>query len=238
MNKKRSVIIGGVIIFSFWLLMFLTSDSLWNGFHFIDDHDIVTINHNLNQQNKGFFSVLIESVKGDISGARFRPLWIIHKVILTKLFGLQSFLWLHYNFCVAVLTTFLLFIFGLLIRFSFLSSLLLAFLTIIGPQSAIYYRLGTPETFSSILLSLSLVCIAFSVRIKTWINFYEILFFLAVTGMLLTKENYFLVLPALAFIKIWQDSSVNQLNWQKSIKKNVFFLAFFIYLIPFKSGLY
>ena len=60
MNKKRSVIIGGVIIFSFWLLMFLTSDSLWNGFHFIDDHDIVTINHNLNQQNKGFFSVLIE----------------------------------------------------------------------------------------------------------------------------------------------------------------------------------
>ena len=226
MNKKRSVIIGGILIFSFWLIIFLTSDSLWNGFHFIDDHDIIVINHSLNQHNKSFLSVLIESVKGDIGGARFRPLWITHKVILTKLFGLQSSLWLQYNFCVAILTTFLLFVFGLLIRFSFLSSLLLAFLTIIGPQSAIYYRLGTPETFSTLLLSISLVSIVLSARKKTFINIYEILFLFSATGMVLTKENYALMLPALVFIRIWQYRSINKLNWYKSIQNNIFSIVF------------
>ncbi|OCQ92452.1 hypothetical protein BCD67_07285 [Oscillatoriales cyanobacterium USR001] len=232
---------------------------MFSGYHFTDDHEIAHINYNLTVQKLGIFEVSSQWIHNDLLTGRFRPFYYIHRILETRLLGVNFVWWSLYTGMLAVLTTFFLFIFGKLIRFSISEALLFSFLTTLGSQSAVWWQLGPAETIGTFLLAVALVFAAAQITgrdtalpcpyiLSTWNkvykSLYETLFIFFVLIMSLSKESFILMIPAIALIKVWMSRHLKSLSWQQSLKKNslsisilgVFFIVE-ILLVKFYIGL-
>lgn len=229
--KNNSYLTAIIIIFGILFSIFVTSGSLFSGYHFTDDHVIVS--HYYELQKRSFVEELLRMIEvGEFVGeGRFRPFFAFHLLVETKLFGLNLFLWSLYTGLIAVLTTFFLFVFGRLIQFSFKEALLFSFLSILGPQLDIGYRLLDNETMGMFWLSITLIYAVLSVKPGKYKFLYELLFIVFAFLMSISKESFIILIPAIAFIKVWRFRQVNQCSWYKSITSNV--LSLFVLLSIF-----
>lgn len=213
-------------ILIFWFLIFITSGSLFSGYHFTDDHEIAHINYNLTVEKLGIFEVSSKWIQNDLLTGRFRPFYYIHRILETRLLGINWALWSLYTGMLGVLTTFFLFMFGRFINFSIIEALLFSFLITLGAQSAVWWQLGPAETIGTFLLAGALVFAALSERAHKYKKIYEGLFIFFVLIMSLSKENFILMIPAIASIKVWMSHQMRTLSWRESLKKNILSLSF------------
>lgn len=214
----HSILYGFIfLIVVFWVSIFTLSQS-FQGFHLIDDHEILTFDNLLRQL--GFWSTFQEWIKTELQGIRFRPLWILFKLLRIQLFQVNSSLWLSLNMLIAIITTGLWFLVGLTIGWSFLVSFGFTLMIVLGEQSAIYYRLGTPETLSVLLLAL--VFYFASLSAKLYFSYQaKILMCLQIFFtllLILSKENFILVLPAIIFLKVSLIKEYHSLNFKKAFR--------------------
>lgn len=228
----------------FWFLIFITSGSLFSGYHFTDDHEIAHINYNLTVEKMNIFEVCSQWLHNDLLTGRFRPFYYIHRVIETQLLGINFSWWSLYTGMLGILTTFFLFIFSKWINFSISEALLFSFLTTLGAQSAIWWQLGPAETIGTFFLAVALLFAALSEISSKYKSLYEILFVLLVLIMSLSKESFILMIPAIAFIKLWLSRHLRSLSWYKSLQENSLYIfilgCFFIVellLVKFYIGL-
>lgn len=208
-------------IFFFWLGILLSSDSIFSGYHFIDDHLIVDLHQDFVNDKRDFWQVLIEKVVDSITvGKRFIFYHVGLKVIQAKLFGLNLILWSTLLGFFAVFTNFFLFTFATLVGFSVVESLVFPLLIMLGTQSATWWRLSYAEASGTLFLSLSLVLLGLNLRsIKTkWL--YEIGFFIAILLMTFSKESFVLITPAIAFARVWLFQHLKATSWREAIQRN------------------
>ncbi|MBW4648571.1 MAG: hypothetical protein KME06_07700 [Kastovskya adunca ATA6-11-RM4] len=223
---KAPFFLAAIIIFFCWLILLASSGAFFDGYHFADDHEIAAMYHDLNANGSSLINTIVQWVKYDDLGGRFRPIYYIHRILQTKLFGFNLFIWSLYNFALAVFSTFLFFIFAQLLHFSFHISLLFAFLITLGSQSEVWWQLGPAETLGTFLLSVSLVFLVLSVKSSNSKFNWEILFLVFTVLLSLTKESFILILPALAFLKVWIFRKENNLPWKQAIQKNILITTF------------
>ena len=223
--KSNSYLMALIIIFGLSLLILATSGSLFSGYHLTDDHWMITLHNDL--QKMSAIEVLIQQIKSvDFAGGgRFRPFFIFHTVMETKLFGINLILWSAYTGMLFAFTTFFLFIFARLIQFSFKQALFFSLLSVLGPQSVIGWRLFLNETIGMFFLSLSLMFLAMSVKANKRNLLYEILFIFSILLMSLSKESFIIFIPAIAFIKVWVFCKINNASWYQSLSKNILSLS-------------
>ena len=133
-NFQKNYLGALLIIFGVLFLVFITSGSLFAEYHFIDEHSIISLNHKLQGKNfiEELFKVTIDEFFG--KGGRFRPVFISHIHIESKLFGINRFMWSLYTGTLIAITTFFLFVFARLIQFSFKEALFFSLLSILGLQ--------------------------------------------------------------------------------------------------------
>lgn len=188
----REKIIAFFCFLLLWFGLFYSSDILTAGLHFTDDHEIVLFNDFLKTQNA--FSLLAEQVKTDFA-TRFRPLYYPHRVLVTSIIGTNATLWAVYFCLLGVISSF--FLFQALRRFGF--SIFIAFLFPLfafwGEQTAVWWRLGTAETFGMLFCSLSMY---YLLRLPILGLVFAVL-------ASLSKESFILMLPALLFWKMWYE---------------------------------
>ncbi len=204
-----------VLISAFWLGVFYFSRSFNQGFHLIDDHEIIAINHQVIAGGK-FSDHLQGWLNAEAIGIRFRPLWIIFKLLRIQILGQNVSLWIALNMIIAIMTTWVWFLFGLAMNWQHLTAIGFALMIVLGDQSAIYFRLGTPETLSTLVLAFvfyfSLLSTRYNSNYKTFIyNFFELVFLILLA---LSKENFILILPALVIFKIVQIRFHRKLTWK------------------------
>lgn len=242
--RKYSYLSVFLFILIFWFFILSASGSLFSGYHFTDDHEITHINYNFTVQKLGIFQVSSQWIHNDLLTGRFRPFYYVHRILATRLLGVNFGWWSFYTGMLGVLTTFFLFIFGPLIRFSISEALLFSFLTTLGAQSAIWWQLGPAETIGTFLLAAALVFAALSEISSKYTNLSETLFIFLVLIMSLSKESFILVIPAIALIKVWLSPHLKTLAWHESLKKNslsIFILGLFfsveLLLVKFYIGL-
>jgi len=204
------------LLFLFGFL--IISGSLFSGYHFTDDHGILNIARDLSEYN--VLEVSQKRIIGDLQ-IRFRPFYYVHRILETKLFGTNFLGWSIYRGLLGVLTSFFLFLFMRIIGFSVLESILFSCLTLIGEQSAIWWRLGPNETIGMFLLSMSLLFLSFSIFSTKKQVLYEVLFVVFTIFASLSKESFILIIPALLFWKIWLYSKKNGTKWLETIKNNI-----------------
>ncbi len=229
-----------IIIISIILIVFLflsISRTLNSGYHFVDDHEVITIKDDLKS------SALINVTKSWLSedfkiNKRFRPVYIINRVFETRVFGADLLLWSIYNgvlCCIALIS----FYFGMRrLKYSPAESIALLIITFIGSQSNVWWRLGPGESLGMVFLGFSFCGISVSKDKKDhFLNNSIFLLFLVLAS--LTKESFMLIIPGMIFLKVWHEKIIVWPSLKKAIHKNLILLVplivFFVELFIVKS---
>lgn len=219
-SKKHEYLTALLVALVFWFLLFISSGSLFSGYHFTDDHEIAAIHYDFVHHRSELFEVMKQWLKADHLSGRFRPFYYIHRITEARIFGMNLFLWSFYTGMLAVLTTFFLFAFGRFLRLSFVAAIVLAFLTTLGAQSAIWWQLGPAETIGTFLLSVALFFAGLSATQDQHQARYQSGFVIAAILMSLCKESLVVAIPAIAFMQVWLSHVNSTKSWFQAIKDN------------------
>ena len=218
-----------LIIFVFLVFGFLAfTGTLFSGFHFTDDHGIIRINDHPKQGD--FFQVARGVISNDLN-LRFRPFYFLHRVLQTRLFGINFTLWHIYNGLLAAFCAFFLYLFARNANFSFAQSLFFSFLTLLGPQAVIWWRLGPSETQGMFFLALCLFFLAKSVYAYRYNALYNWAFVVSLIMTSLCKESFIVLIPGILFLKIWLYGSQNKVSFIDAVYKNLFSIGFLILIM-------
>jgi hypothetical protein len=202
--------------------------TLCSGFHFTDDHEIIRINDYL--KHGDFFQLARGVISNDLN-KRFRPFYYLHRVLQTRLFGINFTLWYIYNGLLAAFCAFFLYLFARNANFSFAQSLFFSFLTLLGPQAVIWWRLGASETQGMFFLALCLFFLGKSVYSHRYNALYNLAFVVSLIMSSLCKESFIVLIPAILFWKIWLYSSRNKVSFIDAVYKNLFSISFLILIV-------
>ncbi|MBD2017320.1 hypothetical protein H6F96_25565 [Microcoleus sp. FACHB-53] len=230
---KQYYITALVISFSCWLLLLLSSGAFYDGYHLVDDHEFASIYYDLDIKKIGLIKSILEWLQNDHVFGRFRPVYYIHRILIIKILGFNLFALSVYNLFLAGFSTFFLFIFAKKLGFTFTESLLFSFFNVLGLQSEVWWQLGPAETLGTFFLSVTLMCLVFSVLSEKFKAIWKFLFCFFTILMSLTKESFSLIIPVMIFINVWFSHDINNLSWHESFKKNstlIVFLSFFFSL--------
>jgi hypothetical protein len=193
-----------LILFLFWFGILTVTGTLFSGYHFIDDHDVIRIDKDL---SKTTLAREMRIFSADLlrSKLRFRPFYQLHRRMATAVLGANFTAWSVYFGLLAVFTTYFLALFLFKTGFSVMESTLFALLTLLGEQAAIWWKLGANETVGMFLLAAAMLCMAKSVYADTdWKEYlFDGLFVLFTILSSWSKESFILVIPALVAWKIW-----------------------------------
>jgi hypothetical protein len=211
----------------FWFGLLIFTGTLTSGYHFMDDHGILRESQDVSK------TTLVREARVFArnlfaSKMRFRPFYWVHRRVMLMALGTNFTAMSIYIGFLAVLTSFFLFLFMKKTGFSVIESILFVFLTLLGSQADIWWRLGNNETIGMFILSAALLFMANSARYtfssdpagKRKKILYEILFVLFVILMSWCKESFILMIPALVFGKIWLTYREKPLA-AAAIKKNL-----------------
>lgn len=206
------------LLMSCSVLIFLgLNGTLNSGYHFVDDHEIIRINNDL--QNESLVSVVKKWV-GDDLNIRFRPLYFVHRVLTTRLFG-TNFLYLALYTGILSVITFLSLIVSLRkLNFSSIESLIFLIITFIGPQFSIWWRLGPNETLGITMISISFLFMSKCLNKRRYfIN--NALFFLFLILSSLCKESFLLIVPGIILFKFLNEIHTLNISFNESLRRNL-----------------
>lgn len=220
-SKSYSIVI--IVSIVFWFSFLILSGSLFSGYHFTDDHEIIDIYQKLTSEDQGIWQEILARIQYDIlTFGRFRPFYFVHRVIQTQLFGINWFTWSVYTGGLASISTVLLIQFGRAIGFSWLESGAFAGITLLGTQANVWSRLGPSETIGIFLVSVVLNLMVMSVETRS--HLLKISLIILTVLLSLCKESFVVLIPALLCIKLWLDQRSSPLPLRRLIQKNKWFL--------------
>lgn len=222
---------GAMVIFlCFWISLLGFTKTTISGIHFQDDHQIITIQKELSSHN--LYEVISVYVKKDLN-IRLRPFYFVHRILITKVLGKDIFYWSLYTGLLAILTSFFLYKSVRLLHFSFFESLIFSFLSLLGPHTCIWWRLGPAETIGTFMLSLSLFFLSKSI-ISKYSKIYKVFAVGTIILSLLSKECFILLIPAVILLYLFFSSRIKKESYQTILKKNYIFIFILclLFIIP------
>ncbi|QHV00980.1 hypothetical protein [Synechocystis sp. CACIAM 05] len=237
-NLQRYVFILPILIITVsWIYLFISSGIFKVGFnYFLDDHSILLAHSKSLSFHDIFFTPFATLVSPE-QKLRFRPLYDVFIGFLAKVYGLRPLVWYLSSCIIAITTSLLFYLIGRLQNFSYLESILFTGLIVLGPQASTYARFGTPETTSTFLIALAFFVASLKVNQKHLQLFLNSLFLLFSIAASLNKEACILMLPALAFFKVWYISWKEHKSFKKAfLQKKItvlFMIAIFLLLLAY-----
>lgn len=223
-NYQNKKLLAFIIFTLFWLLLGTLTGTITSGYHLTDDHEIVNINKNIH--DLGFFESTKSVIINDLS-IRFRPFYYFHRATLIKLFSTNFIFYSIYNTFLAIFTSYFLFIYIFRQGYKFTHSLIFPFLTLIGSQSAIWWRLGPAETIGFLLLSISIVFLVNSVfRKKNYLLIISVTLMFFAT---LSKESFIIFIPAyITLLFLFERQCDPKSSFSILIQKNIFIILILV----------
>ena len=217
--------------FIFWTSLLGFTKTPFSGIHFQDDHQIITINKELSSDK--VIDVISSHVKEDLK-IRLRPFYFVHRVLITKILRDNIIYWSLYTGLLAILASFFLYKFIRLLQFSSIESILFVFLTLLGPHTCIWWRLGNAETIGTVMLAMSLFFISKAINSPNYSSVYKILSIITITFSLLSKESYILFIPAIILLYLFFSTRIHKVSYQTIFKKNrlFIFILFILFILP------
>lgn len=243
LNLKESILVGAFIIVTVFLFLGLTG-TINSGLHLVDDHEFYVIRERL--ENGGFLSAYVNTVKSDMT-SRFRPLYYFFRVVGVCMFGTNAVAW---SICKGIeisLCMLFLYMFARMLNINPFFSAMFGILTLLGEQSAVWWRLGPQESLGMLLFSMAMLVTYFLSKERKVLFVFLYIVILAVLS--LYKESFFVSMPAffgllLALESRWMPKN---LDWKTIISKfcrnhllEIIVLAIFLlieaYIIVFNVG--
>ncbi len=232
-SKIDEVIFPLVIFGIIWGGIFIQSGIFNAGFnYFVDDHTLLVIHRSY----PSFYSIIIKPFAALFSNepqVRFRPIYDVLLRLFTRIYGLDPYIWYLSSLLVAIVTSTTFYLIGRLQEFSKLESIGFASLIIFGQQASTYTRFGTPETTATLFIALAFLFASLNNDRKI----HDYLFIIFALLAALNKEACILMLPALAYFKIWHLSQSKHISFQESWAVNkyntIFVLCIFLLFVVY-----
>jgi len=233
---KKDLVTILLIVISIFLFLGLTG-TINSGYHFVDDHEIIKINKDFESMN--FFHVVKKWLDRDFT-MRFRPLYFFFRILQTKIFGTNFILWSVYNGVLASITMIAFYFSMRNYSFSIEESILFLFISFIGQQMNIWWRLGPNETIAITFLSLCFLFMSRNTVKSKPINNFLFVVFLILSS--LCKESFIIIIPGVIFFKFLNENKITGSNLKYTIIKDLYLiiplliLLVELYLIKFHIG--
>jgi hypothetical protein len=202
-----------------WTIVLGVSGAVCASYQFIDDHEILRIDHDLRAGEKGFFGVAGEYLARDME-IRFRPAYILHRVAATWALGTHFAAWGFYYAALAAGTSMLFFAFLWRAGYPWVMSALFPALLLTGPQAVIYSQFGPQESTGMLFLGGALAAMAQAVTAARRRGLYEALFLACAALAALTKESFVLLLPALFSWRVWLARENGCATWGAALRRS------------------
>lgn len=239
-NKKHKYCELVGIIFFFTTIVFMilaVTGTLTSGIHMVDDHEFLEWFYDT-RINGIPLSDEIERVLSNDMSMRFRPLYIVIRVLCAYIFGSNMFGLSILNAIWIIVCMIFLYYCGRIMGAGKFASCMFAFISLVGYQSVVWWKLGPQESFGSMLFAMGFY---FMLR---WLQdgkagnaFFSLLIFFLMSNY---KESYVLTLPFCgAYILYVVSQDIRKLSDWKIIFKNlkgkywylIGLLACFIYAV-------
>lgn len=225
-DKRWNAII--LLIYALIIFLFLLgTGTFFSGYHLIDDQTYIILNSKY--RGVSFLPSAYDAAREDLY-LRFRPLAMVYYVAIAK--------WIYPSFTgiamilalQGIFSCYFFFRFARILKCGLLVSFLFPLFVLVGNQGVIFWRNCMSETLCMLLISLSLYYLARSLAVKTgkWNIFFFSVFLLLSTFV---KESFIILVPAILFLKIWQEALGSQITLTASLKRNLPLLLFFIFVI-------
>jgi len=231
LKSKNSEITIIILFFAvFWYFLFLHK-ALWSsGFHLMDDHNYLEINHQLNQ-GKSPLDVTQEYVRTDLRDSRFRPLYQLMWVVEIQFLGANYNNHLLLRMIYLLISSVLLYHFARSKSLNFTIPFAIGFVLLIfwGDQLRIYYLFGSGESRSLFWTTLGFYVLgkAYEAEIKNKKrNIYCFLAYFFCFIASLCKESFITFIPAFIVIDVFLYKQQQECkNWLEVLYKNWIKLA-------------
>lgn len=216
-------------------VFFFSFGSLTSGYHFSDDHEVLSIVNSLSK--KPFAEVSADVISADFSW-RYRPVYYLHRVTQCYVFGENFYQWSVYTMILCILTFSFFYLAIRKLGFSIAESILFLSVSFLGSQMNVWWRLGPNETLGSLFLALSFFFIG---KCQNHYNRNTLWFSIFLILASLSKESYTIIMPAILLFKIWHEKTVFHITFRDSLYKNrllaiplavmLFNLAFIVFFV-------
>lgn len=205
-QKGREKPVVFILFFVFVFSVIVFSGNISDGPRIVDEHQIFSFQIEFREFGlwKTLFSELHER---SLSYKRLFPIHLIQNVLLSFSFGSNLSLWSLYTGLIAVLTMFVLFLFGREFRLPVIESVFFSALIMVGEQSVIWWKLIQGEGIGMLFLSATLLFLVKSTKKNEIINKnkYSVYFVIFAILASLSKESFILTLPALVLFRLWMS---------------------------------
>ena len=236
----------------FVYIMLIQTKTIWSGYHFLDDHELVRIEYSLEHGNSLWDQTLAQ-LRNDLR-IRYRPLYWVERTVGTELLGSDLYAWNLYKAAMAVVTFYLLYMTGYYLRQRWHISALFAAVIMVGPQITPWYRSANQENTGLFLCAVVLYLTARQYNRQKYRNIgYNMLIVAAAVLCSLEKESFVLMLPAFGAVKYWLEYSAREVQtaeesggkglWRECLKSNLITyilmaaaFLFHLYMLLFRVG--
>lgn len=235
-------LLGGLL---FIFTMLIQTKTIWSGYHFADDHELVRIEYSL-KHGSDVLETVWAWMNNDLHW-RYRPLYWVERVMGTAVMGSSLYAWNVYKAVMGVVTFYLLYMTGYYLRQKWHISALFAAVIMVGPQITPWYRSANQENTGLLLCAVVLYLIARQYNRQKYRHIgYNILIAVAVLLCSLEKESFILMMPAFGAMKYWleymarerqiSDKADRKGLWLNCLKNGS--ITYAIMIIVFLANLY
>ena len=199
-ERVIAVVLG--LIFAY--IMLIQTRTIWSGYHFLDDHELVRIEYSLKHGNS-LWDQTWTQISNDLK-TRYRPLYWVERTVGTALMGSDLYAWNLYKAVMAVATFYLLYMTGYYLRQKWHISALFAAVIMTGPQVTPWYRSANQENTGLLLCAVVLYLLARQYNRQKYRHMgYNMLIVASAALCSLEKESFVLMLPAFGAMKYWLE---------------------------------
>lgn len=229
----------GILVFSLLFVfgVIIGMGTLTCGFHLVDDHEFAEWVYQMKYEHISLFEVIKSKVMLDF-GRRYRPLYYTLRIFGCYFFGINLTAYaVIRGFEIALASVFLYYC-GKHMGGSKIQSLLFSLITLVGYQSAVWWKLGPQESLGTLLFAAGFYCMLRwleNARKKGMAILSILLFFLMVNY----KESYVILVPFIMLYVLYYELNREEqkISWKRiwgCIKKRlVYLLALALcFLIP------
>ncbi len=204
-----------VLFISLLLVIGVTAGmgTMTSGFHLVDDHEFIEWVYQMKYQNVSVIELIKDKVSADFSW-RYEPLYYTARIFSCYLFGIDLTALSILKASEIVVSLVFLYYCGKMTGASKIYSLLFSLVSMVGYQSAVWWKLGPQESQCTALFAMGFYCMLkyLNTNHRYWMVFSLVL----LTAMVNYKESYIILMPFLMLYVLYQElRDEDSLSWQK-----------------------
>jgi hypothetical protein len=214
MNKKQElfwiILLSSLMVFGITIGM----GTITSGYHLVDDHEFLEWIYQMQKQGKGVWELIAKQLRQDFTW-RYEPAYYASRILSTRLFGINL---AGYSLVKAVeitMSCIFLYYCGRWMGGIKVYSFLFAALSLVGYQSAVWWKLGPQESQCTMFFAIGFYCMLRFLESgrKGWAVGSIVLFFI----MCNFKESFILLIPFLMLYVLYYEleRDKEELTWKK-----------------------